>query len=122
MEPLDIHRLGLTIDRLTRATRGSDGQLVAPAGLRTHLLAASRDEPNAGVGQQTGGICGANAILVADEPGAGRQGDGHLVERRQVVSGRCRGAALLRPSLTRAPLGAQMRCERKPNNRLSFAA
>ncbi len=85
---LDAHLLGVTVDRLNRATSGSDGQLVALV-MRAHLLATSRDEPNAGVSQQTGGICGADAILVADEPRAGRQDDGHLVERRQIVI-RCR--------------------------------
>ncbi len=88
MEPLDAHLLGLTVDRLNRATIGSDGQLVARV-LQTHVLATGRDEPNAGVSQQAGGIGGADAILVADEPRPWRQDDGHLVERRQVVIG-CR--------------------------------
>ncbi len=85
VEPLDAHLLGLTVDRLNRATMGSDVQLVAPV-MRAHLLATGRDEPNASVSQQTGGADGG---LVADEPRAGRQSDGQLVERRQVVI-RCR--------------------------------
>ncbi len=87
VEPLDTHPLDLTVDRLNRATIGSDDQLVAPV-MQAHLLAASRDEPNAGVGQQTGGIGGADRGRVADEPRPRRQGDGHLVERRQLVRGR----------------------------------
>ncbi len=34
VEPLDVYPLGLTVDRLNRATIGSDGQLVAPPTLR----------------------------------------------------------------------------------------
>ncbi len=87
VEPLDAHLLGLTVNRLNHATIGSDGQLVAP-GLRAHLLAVSRDEPNASVGQRTGGIGGADGGLIADEPRPQRQDEGHLVDRRQVVIGR----------------------------------
>ncbi len=116
VEPLDAHLLGLTVDRLNRATIGSDGQLVART-RRTHLLAAGRDEPNAGVSQQAGFVCGADGGVVADEPRPSRQGEGHLVERRQVVI-RC-GRSW---TLTRAPFGARIRCKRQPNNRSSLAA
>ncbi len=87
VELLHAYLLGLTVDRLDHTTIGSDGQLVALV-MQAHLLAAGRDEPNAGVSQQTGGIGGADGGLVVDEPRAGRQGDGHLVERRQAVMGR----------------------------------
>ncbi len=68
---VDAHLLGLTVDRLHRATIGSDVQPVARA-CRTRLLATSRDEPNAGDRQQTGGIGGVDAILVADELRVGK--------------------------------------------------
>ncbi len=67
VEPLDAALLVLTVGLLHRTMTGSDVQIVARE-RRTHILAAGSDEPNAGVSQQAGFVCGADGNRITDEP------------------------------------------------------